>query len=343
MQLGLLILGAAVLLGIVVYTQWQVGKQRPRQAQSHSPVSGDQQEPALNHAEPDAFQALAAEPFMIPVPEKKPPLDALIDSLVPIALDAPVPGEAVLGALPPTRRVGSKPFALEGLNADSGEWEFPRAQARYAQLQAGLQLANRSGALNDIEFSEFVVKTQTFCDALGGTPDFPDMRQEVARGRELDQFAAEHDAQLSFELRARRAAWSPSYIQQMAARQGFVAGTMPGRLVLPASVEGQSSLLSLNFDTQAALSEDLDQSALRVCTLLLEVTHVAPQERAFERLRVAAAELARQMDGVLTDDRGMPLSEQALDQIGDDIAQLYGRLEEHGISAGSSLARRLFA
>jgi hypothetical protein len=52
-------------------------------------------------------------------------------------------------------------------------WEFAQTGQRYSQLQAGLQLANRSGALNDIEFSEFVIKIQAFCDALAGTPDFP--------------------------------------------------------------------------------------------------------------------------------------------------------------------------
>ena len=44
-----------------------------------------------------------------------------------------------------------------------------------------MQLANRTGALNEIEFSEFVAKVQRFADALGATPDVPDMLQEVAR------------------------------------------------------------------------------------------------------------------------------------------------------------------
>ena len=38
-----------------------------------------------------------------------------------------------------------------------------------------MQLANRTGALNDIEFSEFVVKAQAFADAVNGAPEFPEM------------------------------------------------------------------------------------------------------------------------------------------------------------------------
>ena len=193
---------------------------------------------------------------MVAAPEKRPALDALIDVIAPLALENEVSGDAVLAALPGTRRVGSKPFAVEGQSAASGEWETPRLGLRYRALQAGVQLANRAGALNDIEFSEFVVKAQAFADTLGAAPDFPDMRAEVARARELDAFASGHDAQLGFTLRARRAAWSPGYVTQHAARQGFVAGALPGRMVLPGSGAGQAPLLSLAFDPQAAMAED---------------------------------------------------------------------------------------
>ena len=54
-------------------------------------------------------------------------------------------------------------------------------------------LANRVGAINEIEFSEFVIKAQAVADNLNGDTVFPDMLEEVARGRELDQFASAHE------------------------------------------------------------------------------------------------------------------------------------------------------
>jgi hypothetical protein len=125
----------------------------------------------------------------LPMPERKPGLDALIDVLAPIAVDAPVSGEAALAALPPTRRAGSKPFAIEGRNDATQRMGDARAGQRYGAFQAGVQLANRTGALNEIEYSEFVMKAQAFADAINGAPEFPEMRDEVARARELDQFA----------------------------------------------------------------------------------------------------------------------------------------------------------
>src|SRR6185436_14136881 len=146
-------------------------------------------------------------------------------------------------------------------------------------FQAGVQLANRSGALNEIEYSEFVMKAQAFADAINGAPEFPEMRDEVARARELDQFAGSHDAQLGFTLRARNAAWSPGYVQQNAGRVGFVAGAIPGRLVLPASAAGTPPLLGLAFATEAALADDPAQSAIRELTLSLDMPQVPRSEQ----------------------------------------------------------------
>jgi hypothetical protein len=156
-----------------------------------------------------------------------------------------------------------------------------------------VQLANRLGALNEIEFSEFVVKAQAFCDAINGTPDFPDMLEQVARARELDQFASEHDAQLGFTLRARSAAWSPGYVQQHAARLGFVAGAMPGRMVLPASEAGLPPVLGLSFDTQAALAEDPAQAAIREFSLSPGCRAGRPRRQPFVRCVKSAVALAR--------------------------------------------------
>ena len=84
-------------------------------------------------------------------------------------------------------------------------WEAPAAGARYSELQAGIQLASRTGALNEIEYSEFVQRVQTLADAIGAAADFPDMLDVMARARELDAFASPHDAQLAVHLHARGA------------------------------------------------------------------------------------------------------------------------------------------
>jgi hypothetical protein len=342
LQLSLLVLGVLLLLAMAAYYTWLARKNKPRQAE---PAAPGQPEPLEGRIEPHlSDHPLDGDTFASsPAPEKKPGLDPLIDAVAPIALEAPVSGEAVLAALPSTRRVGSKPYAIEGFNVVSQRWEPPLAGQSYNPLQAGVQLANRSGPLNDIEFSEFVMKTQNFCDAINGTPDLPAMRNEVNRARELDQFASGHDAQLVLVVQARRAAWSPSYIQQTAARLGFVMGSMAGRLVIPASTSGLPPVVSLTFDALAALADDPTQSALRQITLGLDVAQVDPSEKPFERLREVADALAHEMDGLVTDDQGAALSPEGMTVIAAELEQLYDMLAQRDLAAGSPLARRLFS
>jgi hypothetical protein len=343
LQLGLAIAGGLLLAAVVAHGAWSARKVTPRQPQPGDDASSQEAPEAIEpRLDVDDFVSPAASAH--PPSDKKPGLDALIDVIAPVALETEVHGEVVVAALPSTRRVGSKPFAVEGLNSESRHWEVPLAGQRYEALQAGVQLANRSGALNEIEFSEYVAKTQAFCDAVGGTADFPDMLEEVARARELDQFASGHDAQLGFTLRARSAAWSPGYVQQQAARLGFVAGTVPGRMVLPAaSAAGLPPVLSLIFDTQAALAEDPAQAAVRQVSLALDVAQVDRSEQPFVRLREVAQAMAQAMDGVITDDNGQVLPRDAMDAIGGELEGLYDTLEQRDLASGSALARRLFS
>ena len=340
LQIGLAITGGLVLAGVVAYNAWSTRKNAPRQALPNALDATSDARAIEPQFDAGAFDAGLAT---MPAIEKRPPLDSLIDVIATVAVDAPVSGEAALAALPLTRRVGSKPFGLEGMNDTSLNWETPTPGQRYSAFQTGVQLANRTGALNEIEFSEFVQKTQGFADVFSGTPEFPEMRDEVARARELDQFAGDHDAQLGFTLRAKKTAWSPGYVQQHASRRGFVAGALPGRMVLPASEPGLPPVLDLSFDTHAALAEDPAQSAIHALTLSLDVPLVRAEERAFERMCDVAIALAASMDGLITDDNGRVIPIDGLAMIGSDLAQLYATLAEHDLAAGSVLARRLFS
>lgn len=359
--LGLTIAGGVVLAGVVAHGTWTARKAAPKLAENDEVPDAGRSFPQSFSSDPsDALSAgahiepvfsatqfdsqLAHDLTLVQGVDKKTSLDPLIDVISMIQLETVISGDAAMAAMPATRRVGSKPFAVEGLLEEGDLWETPKAGHRYAVLQAGVQLANRTGALNEIEYSEYVVKTQVFADLLGGTPDFPEMRDEVARARELDAFAGTHDAQLRFTLRAVGAAWSTGYVVQNAARLGFIAGALPGRMVLPSQLAHLPPLVTLSFDSQAAMAEDATtQSAIREIALSLDVPHVGKHEQPFARMRECAKTLANQMDGVVCDDQGQAIDDIALDGIAIDLEQLYSTLDVRDLSAGSPLARRLFS
>lgn len=349
LTVALAMLAGLVLLGVVVHGAWTSRRTGPRQ-----PTVVDNAEPG-NRLEPsmsglDAHATADGEPVGLPeVPRaaaasrRSARIDALIDAIATVTPEAPVSGEQGLQHFPSTRRAGSKPFHIEGLNAESGEWELLRAGQRYGEFQAAVQLANRHGPLNEIEYSEFVQKVQAFAEPLGATPDFPDMLDAVARARELDGFASQHDAQLTAILRANSVAWSVGYLQQSAGRHGFVPGVVPGRLVLPATEEGAPPVLVLSFDHQAALAEDPGEAALREVALSLDVPQTAETVEPFAAWQDLTRKLAEDLDATLVDDQGAVITLHAFAAIGQEMQRQYRALESRDLAAGSQAARRLFS
>jgi hypothetical protein len=341
-------LGGVVLAGVIAHGAWPARRAGPKQASSAreepsaaEPIRGDG--PGLD----DADAAAADDPAAVSSRRlsKRVPLqlDALIDAFATFTLDGPVSAEAIASHLAAKRFVGSKLFLVEGLNSETGRWEAPTAGQRYGELQAGVQLASRTGALNEIEYSEFVQRIQAIAEAIGASADFPDMLDVMARARELDAFASQHDAQLAVHLHAQGAAWSVGYIQQHARRHGFVPGVVPGRLVYPSTEEGAPPVLILTFDSQAALADEPDRAAVHDVTLSFDVPQTDPAAEPFKAWQAAAQALAVGMDAVVVDDHQRPLSSEGFATIGRELGQLYAMLEARDLAAGSAAARRLFS
>ena len=145
-----------------------------------------------------------ARALAVPTAERRGGLDPLIDVIAPIV--ARRPGLRRRRASPPCRRRAAPAASRSRSRASTntrGEWEPPCAGQRYGAFQAGVQLANRTGALNEIEYSEFVVKAQAFADAVNGAPEFPgDARRGGARARARP---VRQRARCAAELRAARA------------------------------------------------------------------------------------------------------------------------------------------
>ncbi len=352
---GLAIAGGLVLAGVVAHGVWNARKAAPRQPEGAAdsrlePVMGGAA--AVTRAPEDAEADMAAaegaaqalaELRPAVVPRKTARLDPLIDAIAMLRLESAVSGELALMHLPPTRRAGTKPFLIEGLNAETGEFELPAPGQRYTEFQAGVQMANRSGALNEIEYSEFVQKLQGFAESVGAMVDLPDMLEVVAHARELDAFASAQDAQLAVVLRANEAAWTVGYLQQAAGRHGFVPGVLPGRLVLPGAEEGAPPVLVLGFDAQAALADDPSVAAVRSVTLSLDVPQTPEAAEPYPAWQDAARRLAAEIDATVCDDAGRAITLQAFVGIGEDLKALYQALQQRDLAAGSPAARRLFS
>ncbi len=370
--------GAAVLALVLLaahgwWRQWQVRRALPRQPLGTATEPPERVEPTLGSDEAGQT-AGPLEPGAAAVPAQRPGaarrearLDPLIDAIIPLVLEAPVSGDAALLHLPSKRHCGNKVFLVEGLDTETGEWLPLAPGARYSELQAGVQMANRQGHINEIEYSEFVQRIGAYADALSARADAPDMLDVLQRARELDQLTSPLDAQLTVHLATNSVAWSLPYVQQVLRRHGFAAGSLAGRFVLLGGAglgggsdvgagagagvgsgagSGPAVVLNASIDEQAALAAQHSEAVspgVREVLLTLDAPQVSEALEPYPLFHRMATRLAQELDATALDDEGQPLTLQAYSAIGQELGRLYQQLEGLGLPAGSLSAQRLFS
>ncbi len=259
-------------------------------------------------------------------------LDDAIDCIIPLALDTPLRGQKVSAAFQPLHIVGNKPVRVIGENG-AGHWEAVAVGGIYSALKVGVQLATRTNALTELEFSELASHLNQLSDEIGASPELPDMADTIARARALHQQVHEFDAQLSINVRASGAPWAIATIKPALQRQGMELRP-DGRLVMP---DGEGGILF------SVLTNAEPDETSRLITLLLPVARVAPAFGAFKAMSAFAKSLATRLSGVVVDDEGQNLSDAALAAIAAQVDAFYQQMAQAGIPAGSVRAQRLFA
>ncbi|WP_454721285.1 MULTISPECIES: cell division protein ZipA C-terminal FtsZ-binding domain-containing protein [Cupriavidus] len=282
------------------------------------------------------------------VPEGQPApavIDPLIDCIVPLHLERKQSGDRILPLTGRLRRAGTKQVHLEGLRAEANAWEAVTAGHQYEDLQVAVQLANRGGALNALEFSEFVNAVEALAEALDASAELPDMTETVANGRELDAFAAGCDVQLGVNVISDGAPWSAAYVQTVATQDGLVLSRDGTRFTrYQAGPDGvQRALFTLQFGDTNFLRDDLTAKAGRQITLLLDVPSAAQATKPFKTVCEYGYSLAQRMGAQLVDDNMRALSEASFVAIFGQLQALYDKLDARGMPAGSPVALRLFS
>jgi len=359
LQESLMVIGGAIVAGVITYNKWQEYKAKksvqrafssehddvlmsPASSGEHEAV--ERQEPSLNeklqaNASPDAVpsemvqseQQAQDEPAQ-PV-QRELPVDELIDCIIPLSMEAPVRGEKLLLKLQHLRHVGNKAVHFIG-RRDDGIWEPVAHGTIYYGLRAGVQLASRSGPLNEIEYSELIMRVRQVADEIDAEPEVPDMADVMKAARSLHQFVTEYDALLSVNVQCNGAPWAINTLLVALERQGFDLRP-DGRLVMP---DGDGDVLFSLLTNVTLVAETTSR-----LTLLLDVPRVAPLRDGFGAMIACARMLSSRLDGIVVDDSNHPLSDTALNEIGEQVAQFYAQMETANIPAGSTRALRLFS
>jgi len=231
------------------------------------------------------------------------------------------------------RHVGNKPVHFIGMHVN-GDWEPITHGGVYTKLQAGVQMASRTTALNELEYSELVTRLRALADEIGAEPEVPDMIEVMGEARTLHRFVAGHDAQLGVNLLSNGAPWSIATLIGALEKQGFDVRP-DGRYIMPDGDGGQLFTLSTNVTLGADTTSRL--------TLLLDVPCVAPMREGFGQMVACAKALVGRLDAIIVDDSDQPLMDEALGEINNQVLEFYQEMEAADIPAGSTRAMRLFS
>jgi hypothetical protein len=306
LQVGLLILGAVAVFGVVLYNRIQERSVR-REAQR-----------AFGSAHTDVLLDAGGarrEPILVSEPVQKRPAqsealpDERLDYIVTLRIPMGIPAASVLESWRPIEQR----FARRVLLAGSGGtgWR-PVAQAdfgSFSSLRAALQLVSRAGLVSEAELLEFRSGVETLAARIRAEVSSPEMRGALEAARALDKLCADTDIQVAFHV---------------------IGANLDQRAVETARREfGEAP-----YDV-ARRADGL--------TLILDIPRTSDIVRAYQSMTHTAKQLAARFGGSVVDDRGNPLDDRALAAIEAQMEPMRRQLAEGGIQPGSPLALRLFS
>ncbi len=377
MKIGILLLSAlvvALVFGFNFYQEWRFRKKTSQAFARHhtdvlldvprnnvrdgqqarlEPVLLDDEDdstPAyLNDIPPPAPLARTAQPEPVaPVVQELPELDAadhqaLVVSLLDPSLDFIA---EVAFAQPqaleqlPRFNVAKRVQAI--LRTERGLWKPAEILpgTRYKQVNFGLQLVDRGGAVTEQELASFCQQVSHYAEKLGAQVSFPQRQQKLVSARELDRFCVDVDVLIGINIVAGKPI-AGARLRSVAEAAGLQLEPDGQFHYLADSGNTLFSLASAD-QTPFTLHTLLDKQ-FPALTLMFDVPRVAGGVAVFDRAVQFAKHLSQEFDAQLVDDNRRVLSDQGLAQIRDQLIRIYGNMDDRGIAPGSVAALRLFA
>ncbi len=239
-------------------------------------------------------------------------------------------------------RVGKR-ITWIGFNERTGEWDHlaDDSEVEYRRIQVGVQLADRRGALSDGELSVFHTALRQVAEEFMAVADLPPRKSALDQAFALDRFCADVDIQVGINVVATSQAFPGTKVRALAEAAGMTLG-MDG--VFTRRDDDGRVLYTLSNQGATPFSlESMKTTLVQGMTFLLDVPQVPNGDRVFNQMAEQARRFADTLHGVVVDDNRQPLTEPQLEPIRRQIGQYQGTMAKHGLTAGGSLALRLFS
>ncbi len=194
LQLGLLVIGIAAVVGIVAFNRLQERKARRDAERAFG----------SRHADALLGEAAPSRPEAPPRGEAPPMPQALPDERVDYIIVLRTPVGIPSGAVLESWRAIEQRFGRRALLAGSDGSGWRRiSQGDFGSstaLRASLQMVSRAGVVSDAELIEFRSDVETLATRIGATASAPEMRAALDAARELDRACADADIQVALHV-----------------------------------------------------------------------------------------------------------------------------------------------
>jgi len=196
LQLGLTVIGAVAVIGVLVYNRVQersVRRQAERAfASRHADVLLGAQQARREPTPETSPRRAAAQSEAMPDPR--------VDYVIELAVPHGVTSAAVLDLWRTLEHRFAKRVLLAG--SDGSGWRRMVAgdPGRCIALRGALQLVSRAGVVSDAELLEFRSQVETLATKIGATVSSPEMRPALEAARELDAACADADIQIALHV-----------------------------------------------------------------------------------------------------------------------------------------------
>ena len=238
------------------------------------------------------------------------------------------------------RRIG-KPVRAFSQRLD-GVWEpltsHPRSS--YAQVEIGLQLADRNGAVTHDQLDAFCRALYGFAAEGGGAVSCPDKQDALQAAKALDMLCMEVDVLIGLNVMASESRLFTSEAIHKQAEEAKLVLEADG--VYHARDGFGQTLFTLANQDEQPFPQDGRGLTVKGLTLLFDVPRVADGLAIFDRMTRLGFDLAWRLEGRLVDDNGRPVTEENLNRDRKRLAGFYARMDTRGIPAGGERALRLF-
>lgn len=345
LQIGLILLGVVLILLVLLFNWWQDRRVR-RQMQQQFPERED--DPLLGPAPPSAAP-VRREPGFGPVgataSAAQAPLaegddtaevDPTTEMVIDISFAQPVPSDQLHAATHAVKRVGNKPVRLFAEREGGGHRARLRAGEDYVSMQMAVLLANRSGPLTEIEWSELWTIAQGIAERFDGSLEGPEQNEVVQRAAQLDSVCASLDAMVGLALQL-PGAMSVSEVSRALEDAGFLKH---GNQLAWMSEQGIPRFTAL---FNGRLPGEVQSASVDRVELVLDLPNSPADDQAFSRMASVGRHLAANLDAQLLDDQGRPVAEGVDQPIDQQLFERYSQLARSGFVAGEPRTARLFS